>query len=232
MCFNATASFVGAGIVLTAGVGSLALVRDKRQIPFATLPLIFGLHQFMEGVTWLKLDNQARHGEVQCLTGYDVHLWVLIAWALFPLIVPWSVWFMERDPRRRKLLLIPSWVGTILFVYMMSQVLQPAIQVSVNGGNLDYVLPGFSPGILAYPYVFATCIAPAMSSYRYVVMVGVGNFIAMTIAAWMNVNDYASIWCTFAAFLSIIIFLHFWHERRVEGRTPTGSPPRDPVGAT
>lgn len=215
MCFSATASFVGAGVVTAAGVVALSLVREPRQVPFAALPLLFGIHQALEGLTWLELDR----AQEAALRGWGVHAWVMFAWAILPAYVPWSVRLMEPDPRRRRRLLWPAVIGTVLAVYMAYLAVQPAIGVANFGHNLDYELGvPFSPVLLAIPYVFATCVGPMFSSYRWVIALGVGNFLAMSVAAYLDVNDYSSLWCTFAAFLSLIVVGHFVEDRRRRDR--------------
>lgn len=211
MCFSAEASFAGAAVITTAGVASLALVREKREVPFAALPLTFGIHQALEGVTWLELDG---HTDA-ALSGWGVHLWVLFAWALLPIYVPWAVWLIERDPKRRRLMAPLLVVGGILSVYMFIQAVQPEVQVSVVDHNLDYLLDVSVPAWwLAVPYVAATCLTPMLSSRRWIFAFGVGNFLAMCAAALMQAKDYSSIWCTFAAVLSLIILGHYISQAR------------------
>lgn len=206
VCFSATASFVGAGIIGAAGVATLTLVRDKRQLPFASLPLLFAIHQALEGWTWLELDGSTDAR----LSGWGVHMWVMFAWAFLPAFVPWAVWIMEKDPQRRKWLISPMVVGGAVGIYMFYLAIQPEIGVEVINRNLDYHLgTPFSAAWMAVPYVFATCIAPIMSSYRWVIALGIGNLIAMSIAAIIEAADYSSIWCTLAAFLSLIVFGHY-----------------------
>lgn len=206
MCFSATASFVGAGVIGTAGVATLALVKDKRQLPFAALPLLFAIHQALEGWTWLELNSSSD----AMLHGPGVHLWVMFAWAILPIYVPWAVWFMEPDPRRRRWLAWTMVIGGALAVFMVYLALRPQIGVQVLDHNLAYSLGiPFSGAWLAVPYVWATCFGPMLSSYKYVIAMGVGNLIAMSIAAAIKMADYASIWCTLAAFLSLIVFAHF-----------------------
>ena len=229
MCFSATASFVGAGVIGAAGVATLSLVKDRKQLPFAALPLLFAAHQALEGWTWLELDGSPDSQ----ISGPGVHMWVMFAWAILPIYVPWSVWLMEPDRVRRRRHLVSLVVGGVLAVYMAYLALQPAIGVAVLDRNLDYELGvPFSGAWLAVPYVFATCIAPMMSSYKWVVALGVGNLIAMTIAAVIKAADYSSIWCTLAAFLSLIVFGHFVdQERRRRTGDPVGPHPRDPQPA-
>ena len=44
-------------------------------------------------------------------------------------------------------------------------------------------------------------------------MFGIGNFIAMAAAAIIKAQAYSSLWCTFAACLSLIILAHYLHQR-------------------
>ncbi|MGB6245983.1 DUF6629 family protein [Gordonia sp. (in: high G+C Gram-positive bacteria)] len=210
MCFSATASFVGAGVV-AAGVVSLTLVRERRQVPFAALPFLFGIHQALEGWTWLALDGR----ESATLGGPGVHMWVMFAWAVLPAYIPWSVRLMETDARRRRRQLVPLAVGVVLSLYMITLAAAPTVSVTVVHGSLDYGLGvPFSAAWAAVPYVFATCLAPMLSSFTFVVVMGAGNLVAMSVAAMMNAAGYASIWCTFAAFLSLIVCAHLIADRR------------------
>ncbi len=220
MCFSAEASFAGAAVITAAGVGALALVEDRREVPFAALPLLFGIHQALEGLTWLALDGR----DAAPLTGFGVHSWVLYAWALLPIYVPWAVWLIERDPRRRRWMAGLMAVGGVLAGFMFVQSIQPEISVRVVADNLDYRLGlGFSAVYLAVPYVAATCLTPALSTHRWVRAFGIANFLAMGTAALIEAKDYSSIWCTLAAFLSLMILGHYVARRRSAGsRSPSG----------
>ena len=52
MCFSATASYT-AGVLLV-GMGGVVLsrVREKREIAYAAIPLLFGIQQLSEGLVW------------------------------------------------------------------------------------------------------------------------------------------------------------------------------------
>jgi hypothetical protein len=209
MCFSAEASFTGAAVIGAAGIASLALCKRPREIPFAALPFAFGIHQALEGVTWLELNDAP--GAV--LTGWGVHLWVLYAWALLPTWVPVAVWLIEPDERRRRIMVPLMGIGFALSVFMCTQAFQSGIEVRVVANNLDYVLPFSASWMLAIPYVAATCLTPALSTQRWVRVFGIGNFIAMGAAAIIKFEDYSSLWCTFAACLSLIILAHYLHQR-------------------
>ena len=59
MCFSATASFVAGTSLSVIGVATLKHVKRKTEIPFAMIPLLFGIQQLTEGVIWLTFANDA-----------------------------------------------------------------------------------------------------------------------------------------------------------------------------
>jgi hypothetical protein len=57
MCFWATANFVGSAALGAVGIFTLTRVKHRREQLFASLPLLFAIHQFIEGFVWLGLDG-------------------------------------------------------------------------------------------------------------------------------------------------------------------------------
>ena len=57
MCFSPEADLVVGGLVVAMGVDALRRVHEPRQILFASLPLLFGLHQVDEAFVWLGLQG-------------------------------------------------------------------------------------------------------------------------------------------------------------------------------
>jgi hypothetical protein len=60
MCFSATANFVGSAVLGTVGVITLTKVKHRRELMFASLPVLFAVHQLIEGFVWLGLDGILR----------------------------------------------------------------------------------------------------------------------------------------------------------------------------
>jgi len=59
MCFSASASFI-AGMSLSAiGVAALRNTEARTEQPLAMMPLLFGVQQLTEGVTWLTFSYDA-----------------------------------------------------------------------------------------------------------------------------------------------------------------------------
>ncbi len=62
MCFSATVSFSAGALLL--GIGTLTLrsalaARQRRELPFATIPLLFATQQLIEGMIWLTVSAEA-----------------------------------------------------------------------------------------------------------------------------------------------------------------------------
>lgn len=59
MCFSAGASFGASAILVVIGVASLRKVQTRAHLPFAAIPLLFGIKQAFEGVLWLMLGDDS-----------------------------------------------------------------------------------------------------------------------------------------------------------------------------
>jgi len=90
MCFSATASFVASGVIGAVGIATLTHVRQPRAIPFAALPLLFALHQMIEGFVWLGLEGRIG----QTATDEATLLFILYAKGILPFLIPLSVILM------------------------------------------------------------------------------------------------------------------------------------------
>ena len=87
MCFSATASFVASGVLATIGVATLRHVREPRALLFASVPLLFTVHQFSEGLVWLAL-----HGELGTVAlDHAVLLFTVYALGIMPVLMPTAV---------------------------------------------------------------------------------------------------------------------------------------------
>jgi hypothetical protein len=48
---------VGSGVLGGVGVVTLTKVKHRRELPVASLPLLFAIHQFIEGFVWDWMDS-------------------------------------------------------------------------------------------------------------------------------------------------------------------------------
>ena len=68
MCFSPQADFTAGAVLTVVGVETLRHVRVRRELIVGALPLLFGLHQLVEGFVWLGLRGQAKSRILRALT--------------------------------------------------------------------------------------------------------------------------------------------------------------------
>lgn len=51
MCFSATTSFAAGSVLWVVGIATLMKAKRKSELPFAMIPLLFGVRQFIEGLS-------------------------------------------------------------------------------------------------------------------------------------------------------------------------------------
>ena len=79
------------------------------------------------------------------------------------------------------------------------------------GGAGDYATPA------TVLYVFATCAPPLLSSHRAVWIFGAVNLAAVGVIAWAQADGLTSVWCVWAAVISVLIYAQFVVWRRESG---------------
>lgn len=114
MCFSANANFVGSGVLGAVGVVTLTKVRHRRELLFASLPVLFAIHQFTEGFVWLGLDGTLTPGVTHDMGA----AFMLYAQGLLPFLLPLSVLLFEPDRKSRSRMLpfVVLGGGTALYI--------------------------------------------------------------------------------------------------------------------
>jgi hypothetical protein len=218
VCFSATASFASAGLVGAVGAATVPLVRRPREAPLALLGLAFAGHQFVEGVVWLQLTGSGR----TTVRSPAVELWLLFAWALLPVLVPVAMAMVEPDPRRRPALVALGVGGVVVGVTLGAASFLGSVPARVVADHLSYVVPTGPAKLAILPYLVVTCGPPLLSSHTSLRAWGVALTTAMGVTAVLQNAGFASLWCWFAAILSVMVLAHF-------ARLRTGAPVR-PAG--
>ena len=221
MCFSATASFVASGVIGTVGIATLSLVREPRALLFAAVPMLFAVHQFTEGWVWLGLEG--RIGPVAF--GHVTFLFMLYAHVILPLLMPLAILLIEPAGWRRFAILGLTAAGAIVFAFdLYGLVAFPSVCEPVQN-SIAYrnpVVGELWQGIL---YVAATSGAMLMSSHRVIRWYGVINVVAIVIAEFVKEHAFASVWCFYAAIMSVMIYWHF-RRQAIDGESPNSDPVR------
>ena len=203
MCFSATASFTAGTALSALGVATLRLTRRKVDIPFASIPLLFGVQQIVEGILWLSFRFDAPQLNVA-----TTYLFSMFSHVLWPIFVPFSIGLLEAVPWRRKAIWGFQAVGLFVGLYLL-YVLAEFPVTAVAAENIVYVSPHFYNIPVMLFYLAATCVSCFFSSVATIRLFGALALFLFLVAYGFFTIALFSVWCFFAAVLSSIIYVHF-----------------------
>ena len=204
MCFSATASFVAGTALSATGAVTLAETKKKSDIPFASIPLLFGIQQFVEGAVWLSFQYSA-----QIFNHIATYAYLGLAYVLWPIFVPLSVGLLETDSHRKKILYAFQFVGLAVGLYLLYFILSNPVASQIVNKSIVYSMPSQYGVLLVGMYLLATCVSPLFSSHRIINILGVLATVSFSITYYFFTASYVSVWCFFAAVLSLVVYLYF-----------------------
>lgn len=204
MCFSATASFAAGAAILGVGVVTVSRVRRSEELPFAMIPGLFGAQQLIEGALWLSFPDEAPHAN-SILT----HAYSFFSHVLWPIYVPVAVLLLEPEAWRRRVLAGIALAGAAVGLYLLYFLVTEPIVSTVVDGHIRYNSPHFYVAAVVSLYVLATCVSSFVSSCSTIRLFGVATFLALLAAYAFYAYWFISVWCFFAAILSVIVLVYF-----------------------
>jgi hypothetical protein len=209
MCFSPEADFAAGAAVAVVGAQTLRLVRTRRELLIGSLPLLFGAHQLVEGFVWLRL-----RGQVSSAVGNAaIEAYLIYAHAVLPAIVPLGFLLIERDRRGSRWLWPLVGIGVLLGAYLLREVTAYPVGARELAHCVDYTTHTPNDYVITELYVLVTCGPALLSSRPYLRWFGVLSLIGVIVAAIVRTEELTSVWCLYAAFISLLILEHFHRER-------------------
>ena len=212
MCFSATVNFAGSAVLGAGGIATLSKVKHRRELLFAALPLLFAIHQFIEGFVWLGLD-----GVLSPAVAHDMGAaFMLYAQGLLPFLVPLSILLFEPNKKSRRRMLPFAVLGAATTLYILWALTAFPLQVYVQQNSIVYMNQATNNTAVALLYLIVTCGALFFSEIRMMVVFGAANLAILLIVMAVKRYAFTSVWCAYAAVASLIILAYFWrsHEER------------------
>ena len=203
MCFSASASFVAGTLLTVAGVATLKSTKARSERPFAMIPLLFGIQQLTEGIVWLTFRHDA-----PVMRGVSTYLYSGFSHVLWPMYIPFAMGMLEHVQWRRRAILTFELAGAAVALYLLYFLVTRPVIAEVVGSHIVYVSPHFHLLPVMILYVAATCVSCLFSSHGFVRLFGGLALLSFISAYFVYVTALVSIWCFFAAILSLLIFLH------------------------
>lgn len=223
MCFSAEADFVSAAVIGAIGVATLSQVDKPREIPIAALPLAFALHQLAEGFVWQDLDGGAAHA-----TGPAVYAYLFFAWVLLPVFVPFAIMLLEPPGHARRRLAGFVAIGAVASAYLAVSLVNGDVSAHSGGNVVLYGGAGRYADAATALYIIATCGAPLLSRHRTIVWFGIANLGAVAAIAVVQGEGLTSIWCSWAAIVSVLIFFQLVAWRNADRNDADADAERGP----
>lgn len=203
MCFSATASFAAGAFLLGVGAMTMKAARTPRQVPFAAIPLLFAIQQLTEGVVWWTFSHDA-----PLLNSVMTHLYSFFSHVLWPVYVPLAVLLMEPSGWRRTALSAVVAIGAAVGAYLLYVLVAFPVVSQPVGQHIEYVSPHFFAALTMTLYLIATTTSLLLSAHLRVRVFGAASMLASAVAYAFYSRWFISVWCFFAALLSVLVFFH------------------------
>lgn len=224
MCFSATASFTTATILLP--LGAYALLRTRRvKSPywlFALYPLAFALQQAAEGWLWLALETRD-----PLATRTPALVFMFFSHLFWLFWVPFSTAMIEAQNSRRRLFFAISIVGALygLSMYIPAVLYPDWLTLRLHERSIVYDVRLFYdqevPRLLVRALYAVLVLLPLLAStHKEVRRFGVLIFVSVVIAYVYFAETFVSVWCYFAAVISIYVFFMLKQLNQSQQTTP------------
>lgn len=217
MCISAEVNFAAAAVIGAVGIATLTHVRHPRAVLFAAMPLFFALHQFTEAFVWLGLED--RIGKLALSNA--AFLFIFYAQALLPFLMSLAVLLLEEVPWRRRLLAGLTAIGLVFSGYMTWAIFSVPTEVFARAHSVVYSNSATESPVTAFFYILVTCGSLILSGHRVVRWFGVLNLVGLTVVAIVKAYAFSSVWCLYAAVLSVMLY---WQFRTHKIRLPRPAP--------
>lgn len=206
MCFSAGASF-GASAVLGV-IGAVAITKAKTtpQRLFATIPFVFAVQQFSEGMLWLSIKNPG----FEAGQSFFTYTFLVFAMMVWPVWIPFTIGRLEKVAKKRRIMNILLSIGVVVFIGIGCVLYLYPVQVAATHHHLHYRF-GFPAAVKNFIWLFnllyfiATILTPFISGIKRMKWLGIIFLASYLFAVIFYKGFVVSVWCYFAAILSFVV---------------------------
>jgi len=210
MLFMAILNFTLSGAIFVVGILTLRKVSQPKEVVFALLPLLFALHQFTQGFVWLGQAGLINPRALQIAES----LFVFYAQGILQFLVPLAIWLLEPKGWRKTVITGLMYLGAFLTGYSLWGLTTTPTEVTIVNGVLYYQNPMTDQLWLGLGYVLTTCGSLILSRSIAIELFGWLNFAALVAIYFINPYGFTSVWCLYAAIVSVLLYFYFV-ERRI-----------------
>jgi len=132
----------------------------------------------------------------------------LFSHVLWPIYVPLAIGLLETVSWRRKALLACQVAGLAVGLYLLYLIVHFPVKSRVPGQHIVYESPHFYIVGIMILYVVSTCVSSMLSSSRTIRAFGALSVATFLAAYAIHAATLVSVWCFFAAALSLIVYFY------------------------
>ncbi|HNW89846.1 MAG TPA: hypothetical protein PKN48_09290 [Bacteroidales bacterium] len=203
MCFSAEASFCASALIGTIGVISVRKSTTFPQKMFAIIPLFFAIQQLMEGFLWVVISNPEYIAWKQPL----IIGFLIFAWLVWPVYIPFSMALFEKNTTRRRILLGFLGMGFLLILCFLYILIFHTPDASADQLHINYTYDYQPPveWVWGLIYFIPTVVSLMISSKKKMWIFGVINLCSYIFSRIYFSGHVLSVWCFFGAVGSAFI---------------------------
>lgn len=200
MCFSMEVSFGAAAVLSGIGVATVRQAKQLSQLWLVVIPFLFAFQQASEGVLWLALTRGWTNCGLECVARYS---FLILAYATWPWWFPLALSQVEYNRERRRILYGFLMAGLALSVYNFLYLYNQGMGAQIVQHSIQYTntLPNEGP-----LYLILVSVPWAVSSSRYGYLCAIVGALSFAITFFLYWETFTSVWCFFAAIISMIIY--------------------------
>lgn len=206
MCFSTAASFASGTVLLVVSFYTIQTARAKnnKYLLLACMPMFFGIQQIIEGFVWLGL-----LGNNLWLLKIAAFGFLFFALAFWPVFSPLSMYFIEepKATKRKMLLLILVAIGLFagMAIYLPLLISANPLSAKIIGKSISYSIGNKFENIYTAVYGLVTILPFLIASNAKLKLFAILLIFSAIIANYFYIGRCISVWCFFAAILSLFI---------------------------
>jgi hypothetical protein len=206
MCFSATASFTTSAVLFPLGFYAAHFAKKYRPnyIYLSLIPIFFAIQQLFEGLVWLGIDKQ-KNSSIQ----FYALVYLLFAYAFWPSYIAFSIQKTETALFKRKVLQSLTLIGLVLAlaIYLPILINSQLLKVYLINQSICYDFYFTSTQLMIYNFFYLgillfSCAYATNKKINYYGLLILFSYILAGI--WYR-QTFTSVWCFFAAILSLMI---------------------------
>ena len=207
MCFSAQASFAASALLTIIGGLTLEHVictKQYKKIGLGIIPLFFAIQQLCEGFVWIGLSNP----DEPAYTTPMIYAFLFFAFFVWPLIIPASLIPLEKNALRKNVLFLTVGIGATVSITLAWLTYLYGITSTISCSHIAYAinLPNGPQNLGCVMYGLATIVPFFISSMRKAWILGILLLLSILSTMIMYTFYFTSVWCFFAAILSLGLY--------------------------